>query len=1317
MRNKSLWKDSIRTIKNTFTRFLSLVAIIALGAGFFVGIRATEPNMIDTQAEYYQETNFQDIHIQSTYGLRDEDVSLISAVDGISYFPYKTVDRQDIEHALLYRIYPNFNEASEMNHFAVQSGRLPENPNEIALDTQLIENGITGYEIGSTISFNELGVSDVEEAPNLNRKEFEVVGFVRSPMYIDLASRGNTNIGKGTIDAFAVVDPSVFTGDFYTSIGVKVNDANTFKAHSSEYIALVSAKQEEIEAAFADRPEDMYAEIISDAESEIADGEQELADARLEIADAEAEIADGRKQIEDAKIELAEAEQELLDGEAELAEQRANIEDALPAGMTLADVEAELNAAEAELADAREKLESGWASFEKEKATVEAELAQAEADLEIGRQELADGEAELAQAKQDLADAEAELEAGWLALEEGQTELDAGKAELENTISTALGGKTIAEVEAELAEASELIATREAELETGRAQLAEAEASLAGAQVEIEAEEASLEAWIQEIEADLPEGTTIDDIDDPSITEPLELARTELNKAKDLLAERQAIYTDMLAELTQGEAELEAAKIEVNTNSAQIEVLKRQVALAEAEIEAGQTEINNNRALLAQAQAEFDAAKPIADAEIASGEAELEQGRTEIAEAEAQIAEARTAFQEAEDVLIESEQQLIDAETEFNSEKNKLLNSLPEGYTLASIQTELNDAEEQLADGRTELEEARVTLAEEEAQANKDIAIAEVEIADAKIEIEDGEADLREARRELADLIEPNYIIEDRSFFMGYQEYKDNANRIGAVGQVFPVIFFLIAALVSYTVMKRMVEEERTRMGTYKALGYNPAQISLKFVLYAVSTAVLGIIVGVLVGNRVIPMIIIGAYGMMYELSEPQVRYYATDIILTIVITTLVTLGPALLTSRKSLQEAPSQLMRPKPPKSGKNISLEKLTWFWEKLSYNYKVTLRNLSRFMGRNSMVVIGVAGCIMLLVVGFGLSDSIGGLANRQFEEIQLLDVQMQYHDNVTDEEVEAFRDKFLGENGAEYILNVHTETLDTTNGAINKQSATLNVFDKNDDYASFYRFYDLESGERLETLPEDGYVYLTEKLAKLHDIGKGDTLTLQDEHAQTYEFIVGAVVENYLGHNLFMDKETYRQIVGGAENIPINSAFIQFENGDRAQQNEVVSQMLEEEIVLGSFFIEDARTTFNDTLETLNLVNIILILAAGILNFIVLYSLININVTERSRELSTLKVLGASTMQVTNYIYREVAILVLLGIMLGLILGPPLLGFILQLVEIDIMIFPVNIDITSYLYSIGLALVFSVVVMFFMYYKLKRIDMVEAMKGVE
>ena len=559
---------------------------------------------------------------------------------------------------------------------------------------------------------------------------------------------------------------------------------------------------------------------------------------------------------------------------------------------------------------------------------------------------------------------------------------------------------------------------------------------------------------------------------------------------------------------------------------------------------------------------------------------------------------------------------------------------------------------------------------------------------------------------------ESKYYFFDRTDNPGYSGYKDSINCLGNIASVLPVFFFLVAILICLTTMTRMVEENRLEIGTLKALGYKDLEISWKYIIYASIASILGCVLGILIGCSVLPSIISNAYGSMYNVPKITLYYYPAYIIQSMVISILCTVGAAIFVIKVELKSKPADLMRPKAPKIGKKILLERITPLWRRLSFNYKVTLRNIFRYKQRMIMTVLGIAGCMALLVTGFGLKDSNSGMVNKEFDKVWKYEAMVIFNPNSSDEEVKGYENTLNQISGYEDSVNIHQESITFNKEGMNKQIASLYVPKDVDKFNDFILLDDRVSGE-VYKLYDDG-VIISEKLAKLLGVSVNDTITLKNESNDSYDVKISNITENYLGHYVYVSPSYYKKIFNKE---PIyNTQFINF-NNDKENDDEISSKLLGCDNVANVTLKSQIQKTTEDSNNSMNLVMVVIIVAAGSLAFVVLYNLNNINVSERIRELSTIKVLGFFNNEVTMYISRENIILTLLGVITGSVLGKLLHKFIINTAETDTMMMYPNISIVSYILSALLTILFSVIVMFLMHIKLKKVNMIDALKSNE
>lgn len=566
----------------------------------------------------------------------------------------------------------------------------------------------------------------------------------------------------------------------------------------------------------------------------------------------------------------------------------------------------------------------------------------------------------------------------------------------------------------------------------------------------------------------------------------------------------------------------------------------------------------------------------------------------------------------------------------------------------------------------------------------------------------------------LADVLSgASVYVTDRTGNPGYLEYKSNADRVSALATAFPVFFFLIAALVSLTTMTRMVEERRLQIGTLKALGYGKGDIMLKFLLYGSLASVAGWAAGLAIGFTMFPTIIFNAYQVLYNFPDLKLDFYYSYAAVSLAVSLLCTTITAYVAAKVELRSNASVLMRPRAPKSGQRILLERLTFIWRRMSFVQKVTARNLFRYKQRMFMTVAGVAGCTALILTGFGLKDSIGSIADKQFGGIMKYSISVAFHADSNPASTEAYNKLVESEQGITGRLDVQQEAVQAKKPGAANQEAIVFVPSQKEQIQQFVTLRERGSGAPVE-LGEEGAV-ITEKLSKLFGLALGDTLELNDPRTGTYQVKVAAIVENYVLHYVYMSPGYYASVFG--KEPVYNTQLLNASTSDPAWEKELGEKLTANSRVALATFSSTVGTAFEDTMKSMDIVIVVLIVSAAALAFVVLYNLTNINVSERIRELSTIKVLGFYDKEVTLYIYRENILLSLLGIGAGCVLGVFLHRFILTTAELDATMFSPVIKWISYVISGLLTLLFSGIVMAFMHVRLKHVDMIEALKSVE
>ena len=972
-----------------------------------------------------------------------------------------------------------------------------------------------------------------------------------------------------------------------------------------------------------------------------------------------------------------EADQEIADARKELEEGKAE--------------------AEQELADARKELDDGW-----------AELADGEKQLEDGKQKIADGEKQISQSEQELADARSQMESAKQQASDGQAQVDAGWAELQAQ-------------EDQLNQAEEELNSKKAELEQGEADYAAGVQELQVQEDQLEQSRKELESKKAELEqsaAALEEGKAQIQSEKENLQNLQSQAKEAQAALPELEAQMEALqeslgeegspgYEETLQAVQQLQVQYERTKgasdslTQIEEGLSSIRQQEEALASQEQALEEGRTQIQEFEAQIADGEAQLQAAKEEAEAQLAQAREQLDSGWEQISQAEAQIASGREEIAAA-CIQLESAQAEVDS---GNSQ-------------IASYEQQIADGEAQLADAKAELESAKAELPDQEqkiADARKELEDGEKEYQDgrreAEQEIADGEQKLADAQQELEDLEFPEWYVRDREdTVQDYGEMEDNAAQIGAIGRVFPLIFFLVAALVSLTTMTRMVEEQRVHIGTMKALGYRKADVAMKYLWYAGSATLGGGVCGILVGQKLFPYIIQVSYGIMYEcLKQPEIPYRPMSAIQAMLISFVCILAATAFSCLRELREVPAELMRPEAPKKGKRVLLEYVPFIWKRLNFTTKSTFRNLFRYKKRFFMTIFGISATMALLVTGFGLRDSIIDLAEIQYDSIQLYDAMVTL--NGTEEEKESLNQWTEKEPEVQASTMVHMLMMDASTDS-GSGEVYVCVPENQQDFQKMTVLKNRISKEEY-TLSDEG-VLLTEWMSDTLGVKEGDTITLE-EGKKRGEVKVSGIVENYIMNYVYMTPALYEEVF--EEKAEYEVMYVDLTEQGREQEEEIGSEILEQPGVYNVSYTSDTKKEINDMLQALVLVIIVLIITAALLAYVVLYNLNNVNITERRRELATLKVLGFYDMEVAQYVYHENILLTAIGIVAGVFMGIILHQYIIHTIRVDMVMFGQHVSAVSFLISAVLTAVFSAFVNFVMYFKLKEIDMVESLKSVE
>ena len=1105
-------------------------------------------------------------------------------------------------------------------------------------------------------------------------------------------------------------------------------------------------------------------ELLS-AKATIADKEQELVSGKATLKDKEAELASGKAtleakaaELESGKATLSQKAAELESGKTTLNQKAAELESGKAAleakAKELSDGKTQLAAKETELASGKTELEEKMAQL----SAAKTELSQKQTELNAAKEQLSVKETELNAAKEQLSAAREELESKKEETAAGRAQYEAQKAayeEQKNQYETAkdqlaqLGGQ-LSDVEAAQTEVAGQIEAITAQLDglteedEVYASLLEQKTALEAKQTELaqqlstmheqktfleqniaafEAASAEAEAQLVAAEAQITDAENQLAAADAQLTEKEQecaAGEDELAAAKEELENGEAQVTAGLAQIADGEAQASAYQKQLEDGEAQLNAAKAQIEEGEAQIEANRSKLEEGEAQLAAARAQIaDGEQQIASYQqtIQSGEAQLAEGRKTIADGESQLADAKQTISNGESQIAEAKQSIADGETQLAEAKQTIADGesqLAEAkQTIADGETQLADAKQEIADGKISLADAKQEIADKEkeledgkAEYEKAKADAEPEIADAKQEIADGE-------KTLADLKKPTWYVWGRDKVTSTESFGQDASRISNIGKFFPVIFFLVAALVSLTTMTRMIEEQRQQIGTLKALGYSDGVIAFKYFAYAMLSTVSGALAGVVVGEKILPWVIMNAYGMLYT----GLPYYMTPLNweqggLAILASAACTGVATIAACYKELAAGPAELMRPEAPKNGKRIFLERIGVLWKHLNFTQKSTVRNLVRYKKRFFMTVIGIGGCMGLILVGFGLQDSITAIAKNQFVSLFTYQANAVLNSDVDESEKEALQTDLENYSGIDELLEMYCQNIELQTDK-KTVDAVLEVPKELTNFNDFYAFRDRKSGEVYE-FPTDGGAAISEKTATMLGVKAGDTVQLK-KGDDIVDVKISIIVENYVRHYLYLAPDLYEELFGGAPDY--NQLLMKYQDTSSNYETALGEKIMTYDGVAAISFTSDLIDQIDNMLRSLDIVIVVLIVSAGLLAFVVLYNLNNINITERQRELATLKVLGFFDGEVASYVYRENMVLTLFGVIAGMGIGTFLHHCVIQTVEVDMMMFGRNVFPRSYGWSALITLAFALFVNFMMFYRLRKIDMIESLKSVE
>lgn len=1246
-------KDILRTIGGSKKRYLSIVAICALGATMLTGLSIACLDLRESAEALYERQHLYDISVQSTLGLTQDDVDELAGIGGIAvaeggYEIETYTEVGGIRSTVMLKTLLS----SGINEPYVVEGSLPDAPNEIAVTENYLHTA--NKSIGDTVSFEDAvaedptGLSDLNTSadtgseadsgesgdeqssaddPLIPGGTYTIVGAVIDPTNITqpegpIAFRASTSSDYTFfVDESAVADTSS-----YTVVYLTVSWTEGLSSYSGEYEARVDEVQNRVEDLAPQRERARTEEIKSDALDEIAVSE---ADAHQQLADAEQELVDGQATIDES---LADA----LAGQQELDTQRAN------ALSELNDAQETIDEQRAAALDGIEQAREGLATIETTRGELEAAKEQAEAGVTTA-------ETYVAQAQN----------AGQQAVKVFNND---NVTQAWNTLSSWTG--TAEPVEAEQA----FVEAAQAAADSVEEQYANKQAEFASLTIQFQSQIERRQTVLQrteQIENRLSEiSERLDRIDqevaslppdDPSLGD-LEQERVDLTAERDELSAEAATLSDELDALNTALGDYDQCAADLQS-----------IAIHNASLQALVTGSPSSVQRLASGMGQ-------AAAGLAQAREGLEQVDAGLEALDAAERDARAGLAAAQNGL-----ELLDAaQSELATQRTSAL------AQLADAQQTIDGGLSQLADAQAELDEGRATFETERVDALQ-------QIADASVQVDEVES--------------ATWYVQDRSALGSFSSVDSDASSIEAIARIIPVIFFVVAILVSLTTATRMVEEERGLVGLYKALGYSNARILSKYLIYTGSAALIGGIIGDIAGFVVIPYVLFYIFQAMYLLPLFSLHFDLFYAVLGIVAFVAGIAGATFITCRKDLTESPASLMRPRAPRAGSRIFLEHIRPLWRRLGFLNKVTARNLFRYKKRLAMTIFGIMGCTALLICGFSIKNTVESLAPRQYEQIYRYDLMA-----VTSaDDFEAARSVLEGADEVTDLeaIGVDTITVEYEGGKESMQLYIIPSDMKISDYAS------LQTLEGDPISLDDAGVVMTNNAATVLGLSAGDTASITTSALDKAEVTVESITRNYLGNAIYMTEDAYEELFGPLE---LNGFFAHLTGGD-TEQRAFADELEGDDIFLSITSVAKMREQFEQSFTLINVVVYVVISLAAGLAFVVLFTLSTVNIGEREREIATIKVLGFRAGEVRTYINKETLVLTSLGILVGLPAGWALSESFTYILKMPSIFFDVVVDPWCYALAAAFSIVFALAVSLITNRMLARIDMVEALKSPE
>ena len=1299
--NRTLIKNLLRLIKTSMSRFFAVSAIVSIGVAFFTGVSGSADIMGVSVDQYSDTLNLKDITIYSNYGFDDEDVAAVMKAEGV-------LDAQGSKFTDVIGVYGNDTRVTRIhsisanqriNDFVLVSGRMPENEHEA-----LAENGSDlspGFPLGARI---EVSNPDGSANKNLKSDYYVITGTVDTPLYLNEVKE-NSTLSNQYIQTYFYINESAFDTDYYTELNVRTEKGTELNCFSSAYEKYSEEVLDNIETLAQHQQNARYQKLKEDALSQYRKGLEEYEKGKKkfeeETARAEQQLTDGEQEIAAGEAALAQGENELAQGIADYNRQSAD------AQIQLAQALALLNDSERQLEEKQREFENTEAQMMQNVESLRSAITQLNQAKE-GLAQIDAGLSEIAAAEEEINDPKVVLIMDLLRQMDGSIALSDLMSYVEQLEQAAnqliehfpeLSDLSIGEMRTQIQEAESAFENDNAYLHDEKTvSLIEALRQLENPEDLQERDDIPselteiLQKWnplsemtdtaalVNEYDQTIALFDQIDEFMQSdlymrlnNVVESIEPDET-LEHALQSVPEDTEAMREKLAEYHEGPLETVA------------DVLEAYDALCQ-KLDETMTQLNETRASIINALHDQNIEPDQIDQTVSEYEAlietilsGLEEGRRQLADARQQIDQGyeiyQTSRQQADVLLEEGRKKIAEGQREIEANRRKL-----------------SDAAAKLKEGYKQLEAAKEQSIEK---------------------LEEAKATLDEAKSEIDAMAKGSWTVLDRRSHYASATYHSTIDQMRAIGDVFPLFFILVAALVCLTTMSRMVSEQRNEIGTLRALGYTRLQCAAKYLFYAGSATLAGCVIGSVLGLQIFPRIIYNAWRMMYILPDIVLKTPWKLVLMT----SFMFLGAMELTTwlviRNDMKEVPSSLMRPKALGGGRRTLIEKIGLIWNRLSFTWKVTLRNIFRYRRRFIMTVLGVAGCCGLMVTGYGIRDSINSMVELQFDEILQFDGTASISSDASAEEIEDLKKRLNARSDISSITETSVYSAKAHGEDRNALEATVTVeiFDQPEDVENAYVLR-TRVGHKPISLNDEGAV-ITERLAENLGLKKGGTLYMEDENGNELKVHISDISELYIYHHCYMSEAYYRKLTGESCS---KKALLIHVNGDQAVSKKLQNDLMEEKCISSIGFYDDILNNFSSMVRSLDLIVWALIISSMALAFVVLGNLININVSERQREIATLKVLGFRRREVQSYIFKENNILTIIGALAGLPLGNWLHHYIMSCIEMEFVMFGRFVKPQSFVISALFTIAFGLIVNLAMRRNLDSIAMVESLKSVE